>query len=554
MSDKGFNGFLSTYEDHTSEKAKATEFVLSRSLKQHYPDHYVTQVDSDCDLQGFASAGLANMVLDDEADSYTASVGYATNPFRLNRDREPGQVRSNEWFAKYKYTWDGTEFLYYVIRLKGQRGVEVYQFLLSSRAQGLTAQRLTAETEALLRAVGMWSNTLHDELYVFDMGMWQKNKELWKSTEAATWDDVVLDPATKQGLIEDIEGFFDSRELYAELQVPWKRGIILHGLPGNGKTASIKAVISRLRKRGQGTDVDENSIAQDSPIPSLYVKSFEDQCQGPQYAIYRIFSRARRMAPCLLVFEDLDSLLTKRTRSYFLNEVDGLEANDGILMVGSTNHLDNLDPAIRDRPSRFDRKYYYPLPGPAERASYTRYWKAKLEKRAGTGSRVAAIDFPDAACDFIASITDGFSFAYLKELFIAALLNIARGGKGEGDLPVIPSETATPESGVVVQRLADQKEEGAPAEGKAEAKGKKDPTNKKSAEITKKLKAARLRLEALAAVEIPEDLRDNVLVKVIRQEIYVLLKEMDSNETGTAEEGAETTRESGTDSAASDDD
>ena len=59
-----------------------------------------------------------------------------------------------------------------------------------------------------------------------------------------------------------------------------------------------------------------------------------------------IFQKARQEAPCYLVFEDLDSIVSDNVRSYFLNEVDGLKRNDGILMVGSTNHLDRLDPGI----------------------------------------------------------------------------------------------------------------------------------------------------------------------------------------------------------------
>ena len=59
-----------------------------------------------------------------------------------------------------------------------------------------------------------------------------------------------------------------------------------------------------------------------------------------------IFARAREFAPCYLIFEDLDSLVTDSVRSYFLNEVDGLKNNNGIFMVGSTNHLDRLDPGI----------------------------------------------------------------------------------------------------------------------------------------------------------------------------------------------------------------
>ncbi len=67
---------------------------------------------------------------------------------------------------------------------------------------------------------------------------------------------------------------------------------------------------------------------------------------GPEYSIKMIFEKARQYAPCYLVFEDLDTIVSDAVRSYFLNEVDGLKNNDGIFMVGSTNHLDRLDPGI----------------------------------------------------------------------------------------------------------------------------------------------------------------------------------------------------------------
>lgn len=69
------------------------------------------------------------------------------------------------------------------------------------------------------------------------------------------------------------------------------------------------------------------------PIPTLYVKS------APRtYDISAIFRMARQMSPCLLVLEDVDTIVTEQTRSYFFNEVDGLASNDGILMIASTNH------------------------------------------------------------------------------------------------------------------------------------------------------------------------------------------------------------------------
>lgn len=87
----------------------------------------------------------------------------------------------------------------------------------------------------------------------------------------------------------------------------------------------------------------------------LYVKSFRSW-KGEEGAMVDVFEKARQMAPCLVILEDLDSLINDRNRSFFLNQVDGLANNDGLLIIGTTNHLERIDPALRNRPSRFDRK------------------------------------------------------------------------------------------------------------------------------------------------------------------------------------------------------
>ena len=153
-------------------------------------------------------------------------------------------------------------------------------------------------------------------------------------------------------------------------------------------------------------------------IPSLYVKS------APRtYDIRRIFVVARQFSPCLLIFEDIDTIVTPSSRSYFFNEVDGLENNDGLFMVASTNHLDRLDPGLSSRPSRFDRKYLFALPNQEERILYCEYWRKKLKSK-------PAIKFPEKLSRAIAEITEDFSFAYLKEAFVATLLVIA-GNRSE---------------------------------------------------------------------------------------------------------------------------
>lgn len=156
-------------------------------------------------------------------------------------------------------------------------------------------------------------------------------------------------------------------------------------------------------------------------VPTLYVQSLAG-CDNHFYAIRQIFQQARESAPCLLVFEDLDSLVEEKVKSFFLNEVDGLEDNNGIMMIGSTNYLERLDPALANRPSRFDRKYFFGLPTSEERIQYCKYWRSKLTK-------TRQVEFPEELCTTLAEAMDGFSFAYMKEAFVTALLMIVGSTK-----------------------------------------------------------------------------------------------------------------------------
>ena len=102
--------------------------------------------------------------------------------------------------------------------------------------------------------------------------------------------------------------------------------------------------------------------------------------------------------------------------------------------------VDLLDPGIAKRPSRFDRKYLFPLPSVDERVQYCEYWRSKLKSN-------NKIEFPKRLTVAIAEITDKFSFAYMKEAFVAALLALRHGrnathlrylGGGDDDLDGLP--------------------------------------------------------------------------------------------------------------------
>ncbi|KAH7309726.1 P-loop containing nucleoside triphosphate hydrolase protein [Stachybotrys elegans] len=403
------------------------EITLRRMLKERHPSYHITQVAVESiNLREFASKGHAKCEVADQG-SFAYITTYQPSPkSRLQEGSDKGSLKQHVVFSVHRFAWSPseqadaaeTEFLLYSFQIRcNAPRAQPFEFILTPDTEELTSNGLDTKTEQLLKAVGDWQSQVHDEIYVYN-GYWEKSQELWKAVESASWNDVCMDAATKQSIIDDIHGFFDSRDLYKDFKVPWKRGIIFHGLPGNGKTLSIKALMGDLHKR------------KDPSVSCLYVKTFEN-CRGESQAIRSIFTQARSMAPCLLVFEDLDSLVKEKTRSYFLNEVDGLEANDGILMIGSTNHLDKLDPALRDRPSRFDRKYHFKLPDLANRTAYAELWRKKIQATPLT-------DYPATASEEIAQLTEGFSFAYLNELFISVMLTMARRARTKDKGPSHP--------------------------------------------------------------------------------------------------------------------
>ena len=311
----------SVYQDyvhHSNGQRTCTVAVITASLASQHPDHYVTSVvEGSCDLRGFANAGHASIDLDGTAESITAKR-YTPKPTRWST--VPDGVSDTFSFGKHKYTWEGKSFLAYLVECsQGPNCTMNCWFILHPKGP-----EASANVDGLILAACRFSQNVHEEILVYDRARWSKDPALWNAIKGSSWDDVILDEEIKKGIQRDIEGFFKSKDSYKRYGIAWKRGIILYGVPGNGKTISIKALINNLANRSQ-------------PIPTLYVKSLKSP-YGPQVSVGQVFERARSMAPCCLVLEDIDSLITDEVRSYFLNEVDGLSDNDGLLILGTTNH------------------------------------------------------------------------------------------------------------------------------------------------------------------------------------------------------------------------
>ncbi|KAF2098637.1 P-loop containing nucleoside triphosphate hydrolase protein [Rhizodiscina lignyota] len=415
VSESGHSGpqLFEKFHDSTSAKIADIDVQLVTSLRAQYPDLIVTTIPTtNVNLLQFAAAGYATAELEvTEDDPIIRWRGFVPS---VHRGRE-GSLGENRFFSKYRYTWNNEKFIMYCVIV----GYNQLQYVLKEPRDGESTLSNSVVTDALIATIGKWMVSDEDVIFVFD-NFWTASKELWKQVQKANWDDVILDPSMKKALTSVSGKFFDSEDVYKEYGVPWKRGLIFHGPVGNGKTISIKALMHTLYQR--------------SPkIPSLYVKS------APYtYHIRAVFEFARRMTPCLLILEDIETIVTPANRSYFFNEVDGLENNDGMLTIATTNYLDRLDPGLSKRPSRFDRKYLFPLPSFEERVLYCDYWRRKLQKK-------PSIEFPKVLCRPMAKITDDFSFAYLQEAFVATLLVLARGEEpgsheeyaedgGDGDL------------------------------------------------------------------------------------------------------------------------
>lgn len=334
-------------------------------------------------------------------------------------EQDPGFLYDAIQFARYKYIWKDLEFILYTVRFPYL--LTVLEYILFPQDSDETTMSNSKATDALLMAVGQAQFPYKDDreyILVFDQGLWLKSAPLFHEVQKTTWDDVILDQGMKDTISHTIEEFFDNEKRYRDLDVPWKRGIIFYGPPGNGKTLSLRALMHSLSTRREHINL-------------LYVKSIVRV-----WDIGSIFRVARTYSPCLLILEDIDTLVSGGFQSYFFNEVDGLANNDGIMMIATTNHIDRLDGGLANRPSRFDRKYNFPIPNFEERVLYAEFWRKKLQDK-------EAVHFPQALSPKIAKITEDFSFAYMKEAFIATLLALARNGpngsgKDDKDLDDLP--------------------------------------------------------------------------------------------------------------------
>jgi SpoVK/Ycf46/Vps4 family AAA+-type ATPase len=152
---------------------------------------------------------------------------------------------------------------------------------------------------------------------------------------SVAWSDIILSEEIRRIIETNTLDLMAKAELFRRQGVPLKRGLLFWGAPGCGKTLCAKALMSQFPRSIYVTCSDLNKYA-DWGIPEIY-------------------GLARRLAPCLVVLEDLDVLGVvdrnnnpSRILGQLLAELDGLETNQGIVTVATTNEIATLDVALKN--------------------------------------------------------------------------------------------------------------------------------------------------------------------------------------------------------------
>jgi transitional endoplasmic reticulum ATPase len=233
-----------------------------------------------------------------------------------------------------------------------------------------------------------------------------------------SWDDVGGLEEVKRQLIEAVEWPLRHAELFARTSLRPPRGVLLHGPPGTGKTLLAKALARQS---------EANFIAVRGPqLLSMWVGESER-------GVREVFRKARQAAPCIIFFDEIDALVTRRGAegdgavvervvSQFLTEMDGLEELKGVTVLAATNRPDKVDPALL-RPGRFDLVIEMGLPDQAARAAIFAIHLRRLPLEAGVSAEA------------LAARLEGFAGADIEGLCRRAALAAIRAHLAAGGAP-----------------------------------------------------------------------------------------------------------------------
>lgn len=192
-------------------------------------------------------------------------------------------------------------------------------------------------------------------------------------------------------VLEEIQKFWEREEVFKNYDLTYKRGMILYGPPGSGKSCTVQLVMHDVVERG--------GIVLEFGDPYLFVDGL------------RALRKIQPDTPVVVIMEDLDSLLETYNESEILNILDGVNDVYKVVFLATTNYPNKLGHRIMNRPSRFDKRFRIGFPSAKARQMYFEHLigKSQVEE--------LGLDLKQWVKD-----TDRLSIAHLKELFVAVVI------------------------------------------------------------------------------------------------------------------------------------
>lgn len=196
-------------------------------------------------------------------------------------------------------------------------------------------------------------------------------------------------------IIEDIDFFWNNKKLFDEFKFPYKRGLLLYGPPGSGKTSVINLLTNKLINDYDGLIIESVKVNDIFLISSILKESFRE------------IEPDRKV---IVILEDIESyLINKGTRKELLNLLDGNDSIENVIFLATTNFINEVEEAVLSRPSRFYRTYLIDFPSAANRKFF--FEQTLKDKNIKTHN-----------IDKLVSLTEGFTIDYMKELIILVFL------------------------------------------------------------------------------------------------------------------------------------